>query len=96
MHISVKWFGDQFNVSLHSNAQADEFFTLKGCRIKEGSNGKFVSVPSSKMQSGKYWNHAWLSEKFAQAVLEKAEEARPQENRKQGRQDDPFGDDLPF
>lgn len=95
MHISVKWFDDKFNFSLHANAQADEFLTVKGCRIVDGSKGRFVSGPSSKMQNGKYWNHAWLSEGFAKAVLEKAEAGRPQESRNQAASQD-FDDDIPW
>lgn len=97
MHISVKWFDDKFNFSLHANAQADEFLTVKGCRIVDGSKGRFVSGPSSKMQNGNYWNHIWLNQKFAQAVLEKAEEAKPREQKQAAPSGGDFDDsDIPF
>jgi DNA-binding cell septation regulator SpoVG len=51
---------------------------LKGCQIKDGPNGPFVSVPSKKNeQTGKYWNHAYLADKFAAIVLSKAQESQP-------------------
>ena len=83
MHISIKWFDGKypsFNVSLHAKEGAEEFLTVKGCRIATGANGAFVSWPSTKNQdSGKYWNHVWANEKFAAAVLEKAQASQPKE-----------------
>jgi DNA-binding cell septation regulator SpoVG len=81
MDIRVKWFDGQypsFNVSIASNEQAEEFLSIKGCRIVSGNNGEFVSWPATKNEkSGKYWNHVWANEKFSAAVLAKAKATAP-------------------
>ena len=72
-----------FNLELASEEGRDAFLVLKGCQIKDGPNGTFVSVPSKKNeQTGKYWNHAYLADKFAAIVLSKAQESMPREERK--------------
>ena len=30
-------------------------FTIYGCRVVEGKNGDFISLPSRKGKDGKYW-----------------------------------------
>ena len=93
--ITVKWFKDQFNVSLSSKEGADEFLSIKGCRIVDGQKGPFVSYPSRKQDDGKYWNHVWGSDKFNAVVLSKAQAAMPrQESRGKPPEDD--GGDIPF
>lgn len=62
----------QFNVNLHSSEGMEPFLVIKGCRIANGSNGQFVSGPSTKNGDGRYWNHTYFNEKFAAAVLAKA------------------------
>lgn len=77
MKISVQQFDNQFNVQLASKEGADPFLTIKGCRVVDGSKGRFVSWPAKKMESGKYWNHVYASEQFQAAVLAAYDEAAP-------------------
>lgn len=92
MHISIKWFQDQFNVQLHSREGADEFLSIKGCRIVNGSKGEFISWPATKNpKTDKWWRHVWANEKFEAEVLRLARESR---QREPGSDDEP-NDDLP-
>jgi hypothetical protein len=81
MEIRTIWQQGQypsFNLELASEEGREAFLVLKGCQIKDGTNGPFVSVPSKKNEStGKYWNHAYLADKFAAIVLSKAQESQP-------------------
>jgi DNA-binding cell septation regulator SpoVG len=81
MEVRTIWQQGQypsFNIELASDEGRDAFFVLKGCQLKDGPNGPFVSVPSKKNEStGKYWNHAYLADKFAAVVLSKAQESQP-------------------
>lgn len=98
MHTSVKWFNQQFNVSLHSKPERDPFLEIKGCRIASGNNREFVSWPSTKKDDGKYWNHAYASEEFNAHVLGLAKAAMPVQEapkRKSAPADD-FDDDIAF
>lgn len=75
MHITIEHHDGKFpsfNVSLASKEGAEPFLTVKGCRIVDGSKGKFISWPARKQDDGKYWNHVWANDKFAAAVLAKA------------------------
>lgn len=96
MHIQVIWKTDtQFNVEIASSEGKDAFLSIRGCRIARGKEGDFVSPPSTKNEtSGKWWNHAWFSEKFANKVLELAIEAKPGKAPGKPRQDE--DDDIPF
>lgn len=79
MKITVKHFDGQypsFNVSL-SNEGKEPFLEIKGCRVMNGSNGEFVSWPSKKLESGKYWNHMYASNEFNAAVLQAAKREAP-------------------
>ncbi len=79
MHITIKHFDGKypsFNVSLHSKEGAEEFLTIKGCRIANGKDGEFISWPATK-NGDKWWNHVWANEKFAEAVLAKAKAGKP-------------------
>lgn len=99
MHVSVKWFDGKypsFNLNLHSKEGEPEFLSIKGCRIVQGQNGDFVSFPSTKNDSGKYWNHAWANEKFANHVLEIANAARPSASQPKQKKEDLDGDSIPF
>ncbi len=98
MHIDIQHFDRQFNVCLSSAQGKEPFLTIKGARIVEGKNGPFVSWPAKKLDSGKYWNYAYGSEAFNQAVLEKAQATMPKADtrthaeRKRPTRDD----DVPF
>ena len=99
MDISIKWFDSQFNVILATKTGAEPFLEVKGLRIVNGQNGPFVSWPSTKNQNtGKYWNHAYASEKFNAVVLEKAQASQPAQQprgQRQSRQDDQ-DESIPF
>ena len=68
MKITIEHHGEQFNVSLTGSGE-EPFITIKGCRIVQGQNGPFVSWPSRKLDSGKYWQHVYVSRAFGDAVL---------------------------
>lgn len=93
MNVTVKWFNDNFNVILSSKEGKPPFLEIKGCRIANGSNGPFVSYPSKKLDSGKYWNHVYASEEFNQVVLEKAQASRPAGGERRSRGGD---ESVPF
>jgi hypothetical protein len=96
MHIGIEWHSDQFNVNLSSAEGRDAFLSVKGCRIVSGQNEK----------TNQWWRHAWGSDAFNAAVLEKAQASKPvADTRTQGqrRKDEswaagsqrpPMGDDL--
>jgi DNA-binding cell septation regulator SpoVG len=69
----------QFNLEIASAPGAEAFLVVKGCKIANGSNGQFVSGPSTKGQDGKYWNHTYLNDKFSAAVLKIALDTQPYE-----------------
>ena len=95
MKISIEWFSgkyQQFNVSLASAEGREAFLVVKGCRIVDGREGRFISWPATKNEkTGKYWNHVWGSDAFAEKVLAQAEAARPKQRAKPA--DD---DEVPF
>lgn len=68
MKIGIEHHGEQFNVSLTGSGD-EPFITIKGCRIVQGQSGPFVSWPSRKLDSGKYWQHVYVSRAFGDAVL---------------------------
>jgi hypothetical protein len=95
--INVEHFADQFNVSLSSKEGVEPFLVVKGCRIKDGAKGRFISWPASppKQQGGKWWNHVYASEAFNVAVMEEADKTAPKQDTRtlgQRRQ----RDDAPF
>ena len=94
MKITVKHFGQQFNVSLASKEGAEPFLEIKGCRIASGANGEFVSWPATKKEDGTWWRHAYASEAFGAAVLQEAKKgASKPAPRRPVRADD---DTIPF
>ena len=107
MQIKIEHFPGkfpQFNVSLSSAEGKEPFLVIKGCRIVDGSKGQFVSWPATKKDDGRYWNHVWASEGFAQAVLNAATESqakpppRARDDAARARQTRPADDfdDVPF
>lgn len=97
MHISIEHHNDQFNVNLSSKEGAEAFLSIKGCRIKDGQNGPFISYPSRKNENtGKWWNHVWGSEKFNAAVLAKAQETMQKPAKARGVPADDLDGDVPF
>jgi len=66
-----------FNVGLASAHGKEAFLVIKGCRLVDGKDGRFVSWPAKKLDSGKYWNHVWSGDKFTAAVLQAYDDSRP-------------------
>lgn len=90
--ISVKWFGDNFNINFAK--EGEDFFSLKGCSIKEHQGSEFISVPAKKNEkTGKWWRHAWLADGFSTYVLDMAKKSQP---RQPGSDDDLGDQQIPF
>jgi len=89
MHIIIEHHNDQFNVGIASKEGKEPFITVKGCRIVDGSKGRFVSWPARKLDSGKYWNHVYASEGFVSAVLDAYDASRKAPRRTPADQSDP-------
>ena len=66
-----------FNINLHSEEGADAFLSIKGCSIKIGAKGQFISYPARKKEDGTWWQHVWASEKFNASILKKAQNSAP-------------------
>ena len=110
MEIKIEHFDGQypsFNIMLHNGQNAEPFLVIKGCKIIEGQNGPFISYPARKQDNGKYWNHVYGSDRFNEAVIQKAragkEQRRPPPPRQappkqvpQGSGFDDMPDDIPF
>lgn len=69
MKITVEHKERDFNVALSSKDGAEPFLIVRGCRVVDGSKGRFVSWPSRKTESGKWWSHCYSSDAFTRAVL---------------------------
>jgi hypothetical protein len=95
MHITVKWFNDAFNINLHSKEGVDEFLSIKGCRIAQYEGKEFVSFPATKGNNGKFWRHAWGSDKFQAAVIAEAKKSMPSAGKRDGGVTE-MADDVPF
>ena len=90
MKILIEHHDDRFNIGL-SNKEGEAFLTIKGCKIVQGKNGFFVSFPSKKLDSGKYYNHVYASDAFQRVVIAEYEKT------KQTKQAKPQSDDeVPF
>ena len=100
MDIRIEWFDGKypsFNVALASAPGKQEFLTVKGCRIVDGSKGPFVSWPATKNEkTGKYWNHVWANDAFAEAVLKAAQESMPKPQGRRQQQADDMDSSVPF
>jgi hypothetical protein len=99
MKISIELKDRDFAVHLHTREGEEAFLSIFGCRIVDGSKGRFVSWPARKSESGKWWNHCRSSDKFTAAVLAAYDAAAPVERpaprpRTQVKQAD--DDDIPF
>ena len=106
MEITLEWHGDQFNINLHGAPGAEPFLSIKGCRIKEGSKGQFISYPATKNQStGKWFNHVYGGEKFNAHVMKLAAQqvkkpsqdgVKARQLTKQGSGFEDMDSDIPF
>lgn len=109
MKITIEHHGDQFNVALASEHGKEPFLVIKGCRVRDGNKGQFVSWPATKTERG-WWNHVYASEGFQSAILQALDEQRDTRTHAEMRQaprarDDaararqtraPVDDDVPF
>lgn len=101
MKLTVEIFDGKypsFNLNLHSKEGAEPFLTLKGLRMVEGNKGRFVSMPAKKLDSGKYYNHAWASDAFQDAIKAAWDAARPKPEPKREEQGAiaDMADDVPW
>ena len=67
----------QFNLELATSENGEAFLVVKSCKIATGSNGQFVSGPSTKKQDGTYFNLTFMSKSFQAVVLKKALASQP-------------------
>jgi hypothetical protein len=81
-----------FNINLHSEEGAEAFLSIKGCSIKSGAKGDFLSYPARKKDDGTWWKHVWGSDKFNANILKKAQQEKPVAKPKPKLDDE----DLPF
>lgn len=77
MKITVEHKERDFNVALSSKDGAEPFLIIRGCRVVDGSKGRFVSWPSRKTEAGKWWSHCYSSDAFTQAVLKEYDATVP-------------------
>ncbi len=49
-------------------------FTIKGFRLLEGANGRFVGFPSQKANDGEYHDTVWADKEVKEKVLELAKQ----------------------
>jgi DNA-binding cell septation regulator SpoVG len=93
-----------YNIKL-IGTDGEAFLSIKGVRVVDGQNGQFLSMPSKKLESGKYWNHVWASDKFQSVVLNKINELEQSQPKKpshdafKARQQpkiEDLDDDIPF
>lgn len=77
MKIVIEHRERDFNVGLTSKEGAEPFLIVRGCRVMDGSKGRFVSWPSRKTESGKWWSHCYSSDAFTQAVLKEYDATLP-------------------
>ena len=81
-----------FNINLHSEEGAEAFLSIKGCSIKTGGKGEFLSYPARKKEDGTWWKHVWGNDKFNASIIKKAQQDKPVAKAKPKLDDD----DLPF
>ena len=96
MHITIQHHNDQFNIDISSKPGADAFLSIKGCRIVDGQKGRFVSFPSRKQESGKYWSHVWASDRFQVAVIDAYDASKRKQAAAKAAKQVEEDDDIPF
>lgn len=90
MKISIEHHNDQFNVALASGEGKEPFLVIKGCRVKDGDKGRWISFPARKLDSGKWWNHVYASEGFQAAILAELDKGQPKRQQRNHDDDPPF------
>jgi len=91
MNITIEPFEKSFNINFHRKEGEEAFLSIKGCRIMQGAKGPFLSFPATKLNTGKWINHAWCDDKFQSAVMQMVDKPRPKPPKPQA--DD---DSIPF
>lgn len=75
-HISGQY--PSFNIGLASKPGSNPFMTIRGCQVKEGQKGRFISFPARKNENtGKWWAHVTASPEFQEAVLKEHDKGVP-------------------
>ena len=71
----VKDWGDSESIDIEVTVGKQSLFTVYGCRIVDGKNGKFLAFPSRKGSDGNYYNHARITDAdMCEAIIEAIEE----------------------
>lgn len=101
MEVNIEWKPGKypsFNILLSTSPGKDPFITIRGCQIKSGQKGEFISYPARKQDDGKYFNFVYGADTFNRVVLEKAHQAKPAEPKpsKSGSGFDDMDSDVPF
>ena len=84
--------GKTLGIAFHKAGAEKPFAVVKGCRIASGSNGEFVSGPSTKMDDGKWFSYLFMDKDFGAYVTRMALEASP----KPSKGGAPVDEDIPF
>jgi len=94
--------GKTFGIAL-MDADDNPYLVVKNCKIAKRADGnEFVSPPSSKLEDGKWLNHAYISADLQETVLatlnamELTKEAANQAPPQPQPEADKFDDDIPF
>lgn len=93
MPIVIEHHNDQFNVGMTQGEGKEPYLVIKGCRVREGNKGRFISWPASKTERG-WWNHVYATEAFQTAVLNAYDASKPKAAPK--RAPAPADDEIPF
>lgn len=68
--------GKTFGIAIVKNEKV--LLAIKGCKLANGTNGQFVSGPSSKMDDGTWMNYLFINKEFNEYLTKLAIEAVPQ------------------
>lgn len=101
MEVNIEWKPGKypsFNILLSTAPGKDPFITIRGCQIKSGQKGEFISYPARKQDDGKYFNYIYGADVFNRVVIEKAHAPKPVESKpsKSGSGFDDMDSDVPF
>lgn len=88
--------GKTFGIALHKVGADKPFAVIKGCKMASGSNGEFVSGPSTKMDDGKWFNYLFMDKDFGAYVTKLALEAMPKQQSRGTVNDVNSEESIPF
>ena len=86
--------GKTLGIAFHKAGSDKPFAVIKGCKIANGSNGEFVSGPSTKIDD-KWFNYLFMDKDFGAYITKMALEAMPKEQKPVQSNND-NDDTLPF